>query len=84
MFPVLVENDPDNSLVDEEYLIEDDMTRFMVARDGDHLMTPFQCEKCHSSTFRAEQEIWCAQLMISCPYALDGPLLICFGQGKDI
>ena len=47
MFPVLVENDPDNSLVDEEYLIEDDMTRFMVARDGDHLMTPFQCEKCH-------------------------------------
>jgi len=24
-----------------------DTTRFLVGRDGDHLMTPFQCEICH-------------------------------------
>ena len=52
MFPVLAVNDLDNSLVDKEYLIEDDMTRFMVARDGDHVMTPSQCEKCHFFNMR--------------------------------
>ena len=52
MFPVLAVKDLENSLVDEEYLIEDDMTRFMVARDGDHVMTPSQCEKCHFFTMR--------------------------------
>ena len=31
----------------EEIVIEGDERRFMVGRDGDHLMTPFQCEKCH-------------------------------------
>ena len=46
--------DLDNSLVDKEYLIEDDMTRFMVARDGDHLMTPFQCEKCYFFNMRGQ------------------------------
>jgi len=44
---VLAVKDLENSLVDKEYLIDDDVTRFMVARDGDHLMTPFQCERCH-------------------------------------
>ena len=34
VFPVLGVKDLDNPLVDEEYLIEDDMTRFMVMRDG--------------------------------------------------
>ena len=33
--------------MDEEYLIEEDLTGFMVARDGDDLMTPFQCGECH-------------------------------------
>ena len=51
-FPVLKVQDLDNSLVDEEYLIEDDLTRFMMARDGDHLMTPFQCERCHFFNMR--------------------------------
>ena len=46
-------HDLENSLVDEEYLIEDDLTRFMVARDGDHLMTPFQCERCHFFNMRS-------------------------------
>jgi hypothetical protein len=33
---------------DGEILIaEDDASRFMCARAGDHLMTPFQCETCH-------------------------------------
>ena len=26
---------------------EEDKNRFMVGRDGDHLMNPFQCELCH-------------------------------------
>jgi len=36
--------------LDEEgnvILKDDDKTRFMEGRDGDHLMTPFQCELCH-------------------------------------
>ena len=52
IFPVLAVNDLDNVLVDEEYLVYDDLARFMVTRDGDHLMTPFQCEKCHCFNMR--------------------------------
>ena len=52
-FPVLGVKDLDNSLVDEGFLIEDDLTRFMLARDGDHLMTPFQCENCHFFNMRS-------------------------------
>ena len=54
-FPVLRVQDLENSLVDEEYLIEDDLTRFMTARDGDHLMTPFQCERCHFFNMRSRE-----------------------------
>jgi len=52
-FPVLAVKDLENSLVDEEYLIDDDLARFMIARDGDHLMTPFQCENCHFFNMRS-------------------------------
>ena len=51
-FPVLGVKDLDNSLDDEEFLIEDDLTRFMWPRNGDHLMTPFQCENCHFFNMR--------------------------------
>ena len=34
MYPVIGVKNLDNSLVEEEYLIEDDMTRCMVAREG--------------------------------------------------
>jgi hypothetical protein len=33
--------------VDESSLEEDDPRRFKEARDGDYLMTPFQCPECH-------------------------------------
>ncbi len=32
---------------------EEDVDRFLMGRDGDHLITPFQCELCH---FRNIQE----------------------------
>ena len=52
-FPVLSVNDLDDSLVDEDYLIEEDQDRFNIARYGDLLLTPFQCSECSS-----EKLIW--------------------------
>jgi hypothetical protein len=46
-FPVLQVQDLDDSLVDESTLDDEDPNRFKEARDGDHLMTPFQCPECH-------------------------------------
>jgi hypothetical protein len=34
-------------LVSDDKMEEEDPTRFKEARDGDHLMTPFQCDLCH-------------------------------------
>jgi hypothetical protein len=44
VFPIrqMVDNDGDGLIV------EDDSGRFMCARAGDHLLTPFQCEVCHA------------------------------------
>ena len=44
---MLSANDLDDSLVDENYLEDEDKERFKEARDGDHLMSPFQCDECH-------------------------------------
>lgn len=46
-YPVLARHDLENSLVDESTCEDDDPLRFKEARDGDHLMTPFQCVECH-------------------------------------
>jgi hypothetical protein len=46
-FPVLQARDLDDSLVDESVLEDDDPKRFKEGREGDHLMTPFQCPECH-------------------------------------
>jgi len=47
-FPVLKASDLDDSMVDpDDFAEEEDESRFMEARDGDHLMTPFQCDDCH-------------------------------------
>jgi hypothetical protein len=46
-FPVLQVQDLDDSLVDESRFDDEDPKWFKEARDGDHLMTPFQCLKCH-------------------------------------
>jgi hypothetical protein len=37
----------DDALVNKELLEEDDPQRFREARDGDHLVCPFQCDLCH-------------------------------------
>jgi hypothetical protein len=48
VFPVLSPQDLDDALVDDERLEEDDdKERFKEGREGDHLLTPFQCDRCH-------------------------------------
>ena len=46
-FPVLQSCDLEESLLGPEEMEEDDPSRFKCARDGDHLMCPFQCDSCH-------------------------------------
>ena len=46
-FPVISLRDLDNSLVDDSTMVDEDPLRFKEARDGDHLMAPFQCDLCH-------------------------------------
>jgi hypothetical protein len=46
-FPVLQVQDLDDSLVEPSRFGDEDPKRFKEARDGDHLMTPFQCPECH-------------------------------------
>jgi hypothetical protein len=46
-FPVLQVRDLDVSLVNESALEDDNPNRFKEAREGDYLMTPFQCPECH-------------------------------------
>ena len=47
-FPILEAGDLDDALLDTEGHgeLEDDENRFKEARDGDHLMCPFQCDSC--------------------------------------
>jgi hypothetical protein len=46
-FPVLQASDLDDAVLGSEQLETDDPDRFRQARDGDHLMCPFQCDDCH-------------------------------------
>jgi hypothetical protein len=46
-YPVLDFQDLGDALVDSEDWGDDNHGRFREARDGDHLMTPFQCVDCH-------------------------------------
>lgn len=46
-FPVLQAFDLDETLLGPDELEDEDPLRFKCARDGDHLMCPFQCDACH-------------------------------------
>ena len=46
-YPVLSIMDLNDSLIDDGTMVSDDLLRFKERRDGDHLMTPFQCDTCH-------------------------------------
>jgi hypothetical protein len=46
-FPVLRAKDLDDSILDPTDLDDDDPERFRVAREGGHMMCPFQCDTCH-------------------------------------
>jgi hypothetical protein len=45
-FPVLTAGDLEQAIVDDEAMEDKDPMRFREARDGDHLMCPFQCDAC--------------------------------------
>jgi hypothetical protein len=45
-FPVLVATDLEEALVNDEAMEDEASMRFREARDGDHLMCPFQCDDC--------------------------------------
>lgn len=49
-------NDLDDSMMAEEDLEEEDPIRFREARDGNHLLTPFQCDCCHLSVYNGQ--VW--------------------------
>ena len=46
-FPVLTLKDLDEGMVSAEDLDDNGEKRFCEARDGDFLLTPFQCDLCH-------------------------------------
>ena len=52
-FPVLTVSDLNNLIAEEELEVEE-KERFKVARDGDHLMTPFQCDYCQFVNLRGK------------------------------
>ena len=56
-FPVLSLSDLEESLIDERFIEEGDKDRFKCGRDGDHLMTPFQCENCHFYNLKGRERI---------------------------
>ena len=56
-FPVLSSQDLDDALIDESHLEEEDKGRFKEARNGDHLMTPFQCDDCHFYNMKGRRAI---------------------------
>jgi hypothetical protein len=46
-FPVLKSKDLDDSILETEDLLDEVPDRFKIAREGDHLICPFQCDTCH-------------------------------------
>jgi hypothetical protein len=56
-FPVLQAGDLDDAVLGETELETDDPDRFRQARDGDHLMCPFQCDDCHFRNIQGRSTI---------------------------
>jgi hypothetical protein len=70
---VLEAKDLDDSMLATTDLAADDPERFKLARDGDHLMCPFQCDGCHFQNLKKRT-----------PVALDtdGVLLLCIWRAN--
>ena len=45
-YPVLQAKDLDDTMMDPSDMVDEDPTRHQEARNGDHLMCPFQCDEC--------------------------------------
>ena len=53
VYPVLAIKDLNDSIMDDSKMVDDDPKRFQVARDGDHMMVPFQCDTCQFMNVRS-------------------------------
>jgi hypothetical protein len=65
-YPVLQAKDLDDTMMDPTDMVDEDPARHQEARNGDHLMCPFQCNECHfvnvhkcSSRFGVPQDELC-------------------------
>lgn len=56
-FPVLSAQDLDDALINDEEMEDEDPLRFKEARNGDQLMTPFQCDHCHFGNIQGRRPI---------------------------
>ena len=52
VYPVLAIKDLDDSLVDNNKMDNDSPEQFEIARNGDHMMIPFQCNTCQFMNIR--------------------------------
>ena len=76
---------PIKKTLDEEGNVierEEDKGRFLVGRDGDHLMNPFQCENCQFQTCKAETPFEVTRWMIQRWKASEGFPWMCSGVEK--
>jgi hypothetical protein len=69
VFPVLEAEDLDDSMLMAVDLASDIPERFKLARDGDHLMWPFQCDDCHFQNLKGASDT-------------DGVLLLCIRRAN--
>ena len=44
----------ERGFIDDNLLEADDVMRFKNARDGDHMMVPFQCDICHFQNLKGQ------------------------------
>jgi hypothetical protein len=56
-FPVFNQETEAEDLVSDDKMEDEDPKRFKEARDGDHLMTPFQCDLCHFENCKRRRPI---------------------------
>ena len=53
----------------EVVFVEEDADRFMEARNGDHLMCPFQCDECHFWNIQGQgpdEDSWKDRRLLMC------------------
>ncbi|KAI2492586.1 hypothetical protein MHU86_21970 [Fragilaria crotonensis] len=80
-FPVFNQETEAEDLVSDDKMEEEDPNRFKEARDGDHLMTPFQCDGCHFENCKRRHPIRITPKMKLLCYAFDERIWMRYGRG---